>query len=256
MMRDLYGFFIFVGVVLTHELGHFVVAKKCGYKLDSFLLAPYGVSLNYKERAFDNSDEIKIALAGPCVNLALALLAVNLWWLFPETYGYTLTFVTQSIYLALFNLLPAYPLDGGRVFIASLEKFVPRKKAVKISIISNVVFSCIFFILFIISCFVNFNPTFALACVFLVSGILQGRHEAKYERMQFFKKNIKNFSRARVLSVKADTELGQALKNIETNKVTIFYVLLDERSLLLDEKTLIKWSMLYPLSTKIYEIIK
>lgn len=43
--RQIEAFFIFVFVVLAHEFGHYFVAKKLGYKLDAFFLAPYGVSL-------------------------------------------------------------------------------------------------------------------------------------------------------------------------------------------------------------------
>ena len=69
---DLAGFFIFVGVVITHELGLYFVEKKLGYRLDSFFLAPYGVSLNYTESVFEAGDEVKIALAGPLVNFSLS----------------------------------------------------------------------------------------------------------------------------------------------------------------------------------------
>ena len=101
-------FFILFVVVLFHELGHFIVAKKLGYKLSSFYLAPYGVALNYKDGKFLPYDETKIALAGPITNLGLSFLFVGLWWLFPSLYSFTYEMAAFSLFLAIFNLLPAY----------------------------------------------------------------------------------------------------------------------------------------------------
>lgn len=249
------AFFIFVSVVLTHELGHYYVAKRLGYKLDAFFLAPYGVSLNYKEKTFDSRDEIMIALAGPVVNLTLAMLAVGLWWLFPETYHYTNVFVSQSVMLALFNLIPAYPLDGGRFFVAVMNERLPRKKAVKIISIANVFFSIVFIVLFIVSCTFNFNPTFALAAVFMLAGLLQTRFEARYEVMNLYKKKIKNFSRSLSLVVGEEVTLGGLLKHIQVNKFTVFYVVCEGRTRIVDESTVLNWTLRYPLSTPIGEII-
>ena len=69
--KNFSSFLLFFIVVIIHEFGHFIVAKKCGYKLDSFIIAPYGVNLNYKERAFDSKDEILIACAGPFINIII-----------------------------------------------------------------------------------------------------------------------------------------------------------------------------------------
>lgn len=254
--RNFQAFIIFITVVLTHEFGHYFVAKKLGYKLDSFFLAPYGVSLNYKEKTFESRDEILIALAGPFVNFVLSLIAVSLWWIFPESYCYTETFVLQSTMLALFNLIPAYPLDGGRIFIGAVNQLLPRKKAIKLLTISNISFSIIFLLLFIVSCLIDFNPTFALASCFMISGVLQTKFESKYEVMNMFKKKIKNFSRPLNLVVGEDVTLNALVKHIEANKFTIFYVVGEGRTRVLDEKILLSWTLKFPLTTRVGEILK
>ena len=144
--QNLQEFLLFVLVVLTHELGHYLVAKRSGYKLDSFFLAPYGVSLNYKEANFDSFDEIKIALAGPVVNIFIAIFGVALFWIFPVTYSYSIEIVKQSLILGLFNLLPCYPLDGGRILAGILSGHMPRVKAIKIVVLFNFIFSGLIFI--------------------------------------------------------------------------------------------------------------
>ncbi len=250
------AFFIFVGVVLTHELGHYFVAKKLGYKLDSFFLAPYGVSLNYKDKTFEGSDEFKIAVAGPIVNITMSIIAVALWWIFPVLYGFTDIFVSQSILLALFNLLPAYPLDGGRIFISILSGRISRKKAMKIITIANLLFSILFMGLFIYSCTYDYNPTFALAACFMLGGLMQTKSESKYEKVNLFNRKIKPFSRPYTIVISYSNTLLQAMKKIEPNRFTIFYVVGDGQTKLVDEKVVLRWSLRFPLSTTFAEIFK
>jgi len=253
--RNIISFFLFCSVVLTHEFGHYYMAKKLGYKLDGFFIAPYGVSLNYKEAIFENKDEMKIALAGPCVNFILALFTVSLWWMFPQVYNYTYEFVFQSIMLGLFNLLPCYPLDGGRVFVGVLSQTLSRKKAVKFSVLFNLIFSCLLFVLFFISLFINFNPSLCVCGVMLLLGIIDSKTECKYQPISIYKKKTKNFSKPFFVTINGNITLGEALKHIELNKFTIFIVLLkDSKTKLIDEQLLKLISVRYPINTSFDEI--
>lgn len=251
-----YDFLMFVGVVLTHELGHALQAKRLGYKLDSFFIAPYGVKLNYKDKCFDSNDEIKIALAGPMVNLVLAILAVSLWWIAPVTYVYLDEFVLQSIMLCLVNLLPCYPLDGGRIFVCLMSGKMPRKKAVKISCLLNYVFSAILFIIFIATCFYNFNPSICLFAVFLILGSIDSKFESRYVSL-FFKRKIKNFSRVSMLCVDDNVTISSLLKHIEPNKHTIFAISRQgKRTHLIDEEDIKALAIKYPITDKIKDVIR
>lgn len=251
-----YDFLMFVGVVLTHELGHALQAKRLGYKLDSFFIAPYGVKLNYKDKCFDSKDEIKIALAGPMVNLVLAILAVSLWWIAPVTYVYLDDFVLQSIMLCLVNLLPCYPLDGGRIFVSLMSGKIPRKKAVKISCLLNYVFSAILFIIFIVTCFYNFNPSICLFAVFLILGSIDSKFESRYVSL-FFKRKIKNFSRVSMLCVDDNVTISSLLKHIEPNKHTIFAITRQgKRTHLIDEEDIKALAIKYPITDKIKDVIR
>lgn len=248
-------FLILFVVVLFHELGHFIVAKKLGYKLSSFYLAPYGVALNYKDGKFLPYDETKIALAGPITNLGLSFLFVGLWWLFPSLYSFTYDMAAFSLFLAIFNLLPAYPLDGGRVFVSALSEKLGRKKALKISIILNLIFCIIFFCGFVVTCFVNYNPTLALMVVFLLGGIMESKFEGKYEGVNLFNKKIKNFSTVKSLAVNEDATLGELLRAIDTSKLTLFYVLYaDGKTRILSEKAVLSLCMKNPITIKIKEL--
>lgn len=253
--KNVFSFVLFVFVVLSHEYGHYFVAKKLGYKLDSFFLAPYGACLNYKEKAFECKDEIKIAIAGPCVNMALCLIIISLWWVFPGFYNYSYEFVEQSFLLALFNLLPCYPLDGGRLFVGLVSKFKPRKWGIKIIEIFNIIISIFLLIFFVFSCFYDFNPTLCLSGCFLLFGVFESRKESRYQPAFLYKKKTKNFSKPFLICLNGNVLLGEAIKHIESNRFTIFIVLLKNgQTRLIDENKLKLLALKFPLPLSFDEI--
>ncbi len=254
--KNIFSFFLFCSVVLTHEFGHFFVAKKLGYQLNSFYIAPYGVCLNYKEKAFEQRDEILIAFAGPCVNFILCIFCIALWWIFPISYNFTEEFVFQSFMLGLFNLLPCYPLDGGRIFVGMLTKSHPRNKAIKMTMIINVIIASILFVLFVITAFVNFNPSLCFCGVFLILGLFDCKSECNYQPIAVYKKKTKNFSKPLFYTINEDVSLGQVLKKIELNKFTIFIVEYNDGHIkMLDEHKIKLLSIKYPLNSKLSDII-
>lgn len=74
---------------------------------------PYGATLLVKG---EFSHFGAVLIAGPFANLVLASFSLSACWLFPELYGYLKDFIFLNAVLAALNLLPAYPLDGGRIF--------------------------------------------------------------------------------------------------------------------------------------------
>ena len=257
LTKDLMSFVTFVIVVFSHELGHYFVAKKLGYRLDNFFIAPYGVSLNYSDKVFDSKDEVLIASAGPIVNIAISLFLISLWWIFPSLYNFTYDIVGQSFILGLFNLLPAYPLDGGRIMVGLLQKMMPREKAVKLTRKLNYCFSFILLGLFVVTCFIDFNPSLCLCGCFLLLGIVDSKFECRYQPISFFKKHAKNFSKPSFLAVNSDVTIAQILKHIEVNKFTIFVVILaNGKTVNLDEEKVKKLSLMFPLNRKLQDILK
>jgi len=218
-------FLNFSVALLFHEFGHYFVSKKLGYTLEKFYIAPYGACLNYKEKQFERNDELKIALAGPLSNLCVSLLFIALWWIFPRTYMSTFLFVEQNIMLAMFNLLPAYPLDGGRVILALFSGKFGRKRAFKFINYASFLFAIAFFVMFIVSFFISFNPTLALAVVFLLLGLFQGEFASKYKNSFLLEKRVANFSKPRVVLVRESLCFNDLLKRIDRDTYTIFNVI-------------------------------
>ena len=168
---------------VLHEFGHFIVAKRCGYKMVQLRLMPYGAELSGELDQFIYNDEIKIAVAGPLTSLVVAVLMVSLWWVIPSSYVYTYDFCISNLVCAIFNILPIYPLDGGRVFVAMLSKKLRRSDAVRYAKMATMVFSMSLFALFILSCFFTYNLSFGLVSIMLFASSLSVNKSNAYFRI-------------------------------------------------------------------------
>ncbi|QNO13601.1 M50 family metallopeptidase [Alkalicella caledoniensis] len=106
-------------VVIVHELGHVIVAKKKYYGVESIEILPIGGVATINQSHYNqSSDEWYIALAGPMNNIFFIIVLVYLKDLIP----YHDKLINYNMSLFFFNLLPAFPLDGGRLLKAHLTK--------------------------------------------------------------------------------------------------------------------------------------
>ncbi len=122
-------FIICALTALLHECGHIFCAAKMGYECSKVSLMAYGAAAVCDIEGISSADEIKLALAGPAVNCVICLIVGGLWWFYPVTYAYTDTVFYASAGMLVLNLLPAYPLDGGRVAKCVMCKFLKPKAA-------------------------------------------------------------------------------------------------------------------------------
>ena len=122
---------LFAGLLLgvtLHELGHCVVARRKGLEVRDILLTPIGGIAFVAGPVHSPRDEMQIAIAGPLVSFALAipgalLFAGSLFVGFPEAALLPLiVLLIPNLSLGVFNLLPAFPMDGGRVLRAVLTE--------------------------------------------------------------------------------------------------------------------------------------
>lgn len=98
--------------VLLHEASHAAVARFAGAKDLVVTLMPYGAMMT---SAGDVPRFGAVLVAGPLANLVVASVSLSACWLFPELYGLLKGFLRANVLIASVNLLPAYPLDGGRL---------------------------------------------------------------------------------------------------------------------------------------------
>ncbi len=178
--------FVFLMVTIcaiVHELGHSLVAEKNGYKLDKIVLMPFGAVVKGDFDEVSAKDQIKIALAGPLVNLAVGIFFVAVWWIYPETYTFTDVVVQVCFSLALINLLPAYPLDGGKILYALLRLKINKQKALLISKLIGTFFGISLLGLFVLSCFRVVNFSLLFFALFIIFGALQEKKAGKYVKL-------------------------------------------------------------------------
>lgn len=219
--------------VILHELGHAFVAKKLGYKLNKIWILPYGACLTLDDFAFNPHDEIKIAIAGPIVNICLIILTMSMWWIFPITYIYTYTFVISNFSLAVFNLLPAFPLDGGRVMVGLLSLNNKRKFAFKIVTIINLFIPFALFALFLISLFFTANISYLTISIFLIIGIFDTKFQGKYSPLlyEFSAKENKEIYQVKHICVTPKIKLYKIMSEINRHKYNIIYIKLNNGQL-------------------------
>jgi len=147
--RDLALVGIILACVAAHECGHVLAARRFGLIPKAVILLPLtGVALYDESRVEKQPSatwwkrEIRLALVGPLVNLALASFAiaaiaasghpVDLWtWPFLKARNLPRSVVWANLYLASLNLLPAYPLDGGRILRAFLSRALDLQSATR-----------------------------------------------------------------------------------------------------------------------------
>lgn len=125
--------------IVLHELGHSLTARAFGYRTSRITLSLLGGCASLVALPRKAWQEFLTAVAGPLVSLALGAVAFGLRatglvesvWLFNIlTYAFWL-----NVTLALFNLLPALPMDGGRIFRSGMCLFLPRLKATYLAMV-------------------------------------------------------------------------------------------------------------------------
>lgn len=150
---------------LLHECGHIFCAQKLGYECKKIKLMPYGAAAFMDIEGIRASDEIKLALSGPLVNAALCVVLAGLWWFFPVTYGYTDVLMYANLAMLAVNLLPAYPLDGGRVAGCAIKKLFGERAQLIALRVTALVISAVFLALFFA---LGYNITALIFAAFLL----------------------------------------------------------------------------------------
>jgi Zn-dependent protease len=114
--------FLFLASILLHELGHSWVARREGIEVDSITLWLFGGVAQFKDRFTSAGAEFRVALSGPLVSIGLGVVFVliAIASLPSAVDGVAAWLGYINLVLAAFNLLPASPLDGGRVLHAAL----------------------------------------------------------------------------------------------------------------------------------------
>lgn len=176
------------GLIVIHELGHVTFARYYKWRITEIELLPFGGVVKTDEwGTVPSKEEMIVAIAGPAYNGVMIIFAAVCflfgWWT-PEWADF---FVTANLWLAGFNLLPIYPLDGGRLLQALMSYQLPYRVCLAYSLIVSVTLSSGLFVASVVPLFFG-QPMMLNVCVIalflLVSNVLSWRQKS-YQFMRF-----------------------------------------------------------------------
>ena len=218
-------FFICTISACLHELGHSVVAERFGYKMKKIKLMPFGAELHGDTDSFDGPDEIYIAIAGPLVNLFICIVILGLWWVSPRVYSATEELFRTNLVMAIFNLLPLFPLDGGRVLLSIISRHTTRKTGAKI--VKNItrIFAVTLFCCFILTLFGKINLSLGIMAFMLFFTASSSARDSVYQKISIHElvqnKPVKWVN----MSVPANKKVYELNRYHIKNQIIIFIVI-------------------------------
>ncbi|MGV8983029.1 M50 family metallopeptidase [Clostridium sp.] len=224
-------------LVFIHEVMHYLTARILGFSGFDIEILPIGAVLKLKDldEASPKQDLI-ISLSGPLLNLLLAAIFHVLFLSFHRPY---LNLICNSnLAIGIFNLIPAFPLDGGRVLRDILSIKTLYRVANEISIKVSMVLGSIFMFIYFVSVQANKNNfNLGLISIFILITSIKEKERIVYLIMGYIiKKKYKFIKRGyienRSISIFCKKDLLSALGMIDKNKYNLFTVLDENMSVL------------------------
>ena len=239
--------------VMLHELSHVIIAGFMGCKFNNIGLHIFGAKaelLGLEE--FTDKKKLLIYVVGPLFNISMAII-LSIIGIKVDSYMINRS-VDLNIGLAMFNLLPAYPLDGSRIYEILLSKKILYKKAQRIMSIVSYFIATVFLLIFLVGVtFLHkFNISMCIAGVIIIYITKCENRDTMYIIMgNIVKKRkslIKNkYIENKTISVYYKSGLVNVLGLVDRNKFNTFYVLDEEMKLIyiLNEDELIEALKIY-----------
>lgn len=222
--------FVSIAAVLFHEFIHYLTARKLGFSGFDIELSLVGARLKFEDldEASPKEDFI-ISISGPLSNI---LTAVFFYFMYIK-YGFSLLYIlyVSNLFLGIFNLIPAFPLDGGRILrdIFALRNIY--KKANMFTIYISVIIGILFMFLYIYLNFIGEN-NFSIGIIglfIIVSSLKEGERVSYIIMGDIIKKKFnfikKGFIQNKSASVFYKNDLLSVFSIIEKNRYNIFIVL-------------------------------
>lgn len=255
------GYFVqyittFLSIVL-HELVHIVVASLKGSRIVWVKLMPVGLSAGVDTGNCSRNDRLAIYSSGPLMNIIISAATYSAGFFIPDEQGFFYYISIVNFYLAVFNLIPAIPLDGGKILQEilddSLGLILSAKYIRMLALLSSIIITAagiyqnmsgkLNLSLFIIGLYliITFNTRKLEASLMNIKQLL-------YRRQKLISKGI---YQARELVVLKGMRLSAVIKALDYDRFHIIYILDDNLTLLhmITENEIIECMLKHPDAT-------
>lgn len=240
--------------VFLHESGHFVMAKKLQIETGELVFYPFGAVIEEDELEV-NKNEWLVALAGPFVSLFLGITSGiililnvgNLFWA---------GFLNANLTIFIFNLLPAYPLDGARAIISVSKNPL---KTVKLLRFVGIAISLVLIICFLVTLMFNQNFSFLIMGIFLFVGAVRGMEREMSVRIAktllCSQKQYKKGIPVSQIAFDEETPLHRVISKMTPTKITDVVVVKQNKSVkVIREEEFLQKAIISSPNTKLKEI--
>lgn len=164
------NFFFFLSIIIIHELGHIFVGLLLGWELDKICLYPYGGVTKFNiDINVSLKDELMVLIGGSFFQIIYFFIGYYLY------NSYSFNYYNLSI--LIFNLLPIYPLDGGRIMNILFSYFFSYRKSYYLSIFISILISVLLVLFF---CFYNYKFNIILMFLIVISKLIIEFKKRKY----------------------------------------------------------------------------
>lgn len=225
--------------IFFHELSHGVVALIFGMDIKYLLIHPLGFFIEIEKlEEFSDEKQLGVYFAGPIFNLILAVI----FWVIFQKCGIVMyrELFTVNLTLCFLNLLPAFPLDGSKIFNIVLSRKLTYRTATKIIVYSSFIIGIGFIGLFLYNLLLlhKFNITLVMISFLVGYSAYKEKGRIMYILMgdvirKKYKFNKQKYIENRSISVYYKLGLVNLLSMIDKNKFHSFYVLDDDMKLLM-----------------------
>ncbi|KXS49103.1 Zn-dependent protease (includes SpoIVFB) [Halanaerobium congolense] len=215
--------------ILIHELAHSLVARTKDVKTTDITLMLFGGLANIEEISKDPKNEVKIAASGPLTSLVLGIIFVFVGRFAPEFMLEDLRLIILytgqlNIFLAIFNLIPAFPSDGGRILRAAIAQKTSFRKATEIASRVGKVFAWIFGIIG----FMSGNFLLVFIAFFIYIGASQ-EHQFSNIKLALSNLKVKDLMTRDVKTVPVNMSIHSLVEKMFADKHSGFPVLRDDK---------------------------
>lgn len=239
------------GCVTLHELGHALAARRYHFETLDITLLPIGGLARLEGIPEKPSEELIVAAAGPAVNGVIAgllYLWVSLTGSAPEMtasgeiYAGNLVYMLMqvNVLLVVFNLIPAFPMDGGRMFRAVLAMHYSRTKATRIAASAGQMLAILFVFIGLF-----YNPFLVLIGIFVYVGTLSRKQIIEALSTRSMYASVREAMNPEVHSVSPDMPLETLLPQLTQKGSSLVPVLAGQQLLgVIDVENLTEFLMI------------